>query len=283
LSASDDSRAAFFRSVIDQVLIPPQLTLSSALSALSFNKLVDLVSFAGLVETVNSATGVTLFAPNDGAFPDAVVAALKADKDLLTNVLTYHIASGSYPSALLTKGSTVVNTLYTVSNTAQKARVFDGKVNTSPLVRVDVPYNNGVFHVISSALSLPTNLNATFYSSNYNVLGDLVKAAGLSSVFAAPGVSPNYTVFAPTNEAFAALGSEIPTYLTAAEGKEDLATILTYHVVSSPIYSANIPASVKVATLQKEELTVTSVNGKVSVNAATVVNPDVIATNGVVQ
>jgi uncharacterized surface protein with fasciclin (FAS1) repeats len=106
-----------------------------------------------------------------------------------------------------------------------------------------------------------------------------VTAAGLGETLS--GTGP-FTVFAPTNEAFAALPAGTLDNLLKPENKEQLVKILTYHVVAGEVPSSAIKAG-PVKSVEGQDLTITTPNGKVMVNGATVVTADVMASNGVVH
>ncbi|MFT7020777.1 MAG: putative surface protein with fasciclin (FAS1) repeats [Cyclobacteriaceae bacterium] len=106
-----------------------------------------------------------------------------------------------------------------------------------------------------------------------------VKAAGLVETLQGEGP---FTVFAPTNEAFAALPAGTLESLLLPENKDQLIAILTYHVVSGKVMSTDLSDGMKAATVNGAEITITTVDGA-KVNGATVVMADVAASNGVVH
>jgi uncharacterized surface protein with fasciclin (FAS1) repeats len=105
-----------------------------------------------------------------------------------------------------------------------------------------------------------------------------VKAAGLVSTL--QGTGP-YTVFAPTNEAFAALPAGVVDSLLLSCNKDALTKVLTYHVVSGKVMSTDIQPG-KVATVEGQTVKL-GTSGGVTVNDANVVTADVPASNGVVH
>ena len=107
-----------------------------------------------------------------------------------------------------------------------------------------------------------------------------VKAAGLVETL--QGTGP-FTVFAPTNEAFAALPEGTLTSLLKPENKDQLVAILTYHVVSGKVMSTDLSNGQKAATVNGEMIKVKLADGKAMINGATVVAADVKASNGVVH
>lgn len=106
-----------------------------------------------------------------------------------------------------------------------------------------------------------------------------VSAAGLVETLEEPGP---YTVFAPTNQAFEALGGTLDRLLEP-QNKAELAEILTYHVVPGELTSSELSDGQKLKTVQGDTLEVRIADGEVTVNGAKVATPDVKASNGVVH
>ncbi len=107
-----------------------------------------------------------------------------------------------------------------------------------------------------------------------------VTAADLVETLQKPGP---YTVFAPTNEAFAALGEEKLTELLKPENKDELTKILTYHVVPSAALSSDLSNGQMLKTVEGQDAAVTIDGDTVKVGDATVTAADVEASNGVVH
>ncbi len=116
-------------------------------------------------------------------------------------------------------------------------------------------------------------------TENLATLVKALQAAGL--VEALSGEGP-FTVFAPTNEAFAALGTTLDDLLKP-ENKEKLAGILKYHVVSGKVMSTDLTDGQKAATLNGAEITISTKDGVKLNDKATVTAADVAASNGVVH
>jgi uncharacterized surface protein with fasciclin (FAS1) repeats len=113
-----------------------------------------------------------------------------------------------------------------------------------------------------------------------STLVEAVTAAELVDTLKAEGP---YTVFAPTNEAFAALGNEQLRELLQPENRDQLKSILTYHVVPGELTADKLEDGQKLETVQGDSLTVSISGGTVKIDDATVVRPDVDASNGVVH
>ncbi len=116
-------------------------------------------------------------------------------------------------------------------------------------------------------------------AGSFNTLVAAVKAAGLVETLQGKGP---FTVFAPTDEAFAKLPAGTVESLLKPENKEKLVAILTYHVVAGKVMAADVKTG-KVKTVNGQELDVKAWSGKVSVNGAKVTAADVAASNGVIH
>jgi uncharacterized surface protein with fasciclin (FAS1) repeats len=115
-------------------------------------------------------------------------------------------------------------------------------------------------------------------SSDHTTLVAAVKQAGLVETLS--GTGP-FTVFAPTNEAFAKVPKATLDALMKPEMKADLTKILTYHVVAGAVKAADLKDGQKLTTVQGGKLKVTIKDGKVMINGANVTIADVISSNGV--
>jgi len=112
-----------------------------------------------------------------------------------------------------------------------------------------------------------------------STLVEALTVAELAKTLEGPGP---FTVFAPTNEAFEALGNTLTTLLKPAN-QEELAEVLTYHVVPGELTSSELSDGEMLETIQGDSLEVKVKGEEVTVNGATVVTPDVEASNGVVH
>mgnify|MGYP005751804811 FL=1 len=107
-----------------------------------------------------------------------------------------------------------------------------------------------------------------------------VKAGELVDVLKGDGP---FTVFAPTNEAFAKLPAGTVENLLKPENKAQLVAVLTYHVVPGKVMSSDLKDGMKAKTAQGSEVTISLKDGKAMVNNATVTTADIEASNGVVH
>lgn len=107
-----------------------------------------------------------------------------------------------------------------------------------------------------------------------------VKAGDLVDVLKGDGP---FTVFAPTNDAFAKLPAGTVDTLLKPENKAQLVAVLTYHVVAGKVYSKDLSDGMAAKTVQGAEVKISLKDGKAMVNNATVTTADIEATNGVVH
>jgi uncharacterized surface protein with fasciclin (FAS1) repeats len=117
-------------------------------------------------------------------------------------------------------------------------------------------------------------------SADHTTLVAAVTAAGLVDVLSGDGP---FTIFAPTNAAFAALPAGTVESLLLEENKDQLTSILTFHVVAGNVLAADLSDGQVVTTLQGQELTVSIADGVVKINGATVVVADLVGSNGVIH
>lgn len=131
-----------------------------------------------------------------------------------------------------------------------------------------------------SIAALPKSIAETAMNTeSLSTLVAALKAADLAATFAEPG---DFTVFAPTNDAFADIQSTVDMLLKP-ENKEKLQNVLKYHVVSGAAMASDLSDGQELTTLQGEKLKVTIKDGVVMINDAEVVMADVDASNGVVH
>ncbi|MGS0748721.1 fasciclin domain-containing protein [Halpernia sp. GG3] len=119
----------------------------------------------------------------------------------------------------------------------------------------------------------------TIASTESKTLAAAVTAAGLVETLQSAGP---FTVFAPTDAAFADIQSSVDTLLKP-ENKAELAKVLTYHVVSGSTHAADLKDGQELTTVQGGKLHVSIKDGKVTIGNATVTTADIDASNGVIH
>ncbi len=116
-------------------------------------------------------------------------------------------------------------------------------------------------------------------AGSFNTLAAALTAAGLVDTL--KGAGP-FTVFAPTDEAFAKLPAGTVDDLLKPENKDKLVAILTYHVVPGAVMSTDLTEGMKAATVQGGEVTIT-LDGGAKVNGSAITTADIAASNGVIH
>ena len=127
---------------------------------------------------------------------------------------------------------------------------------------------------------LPDLVETAVKGEKFKTLVTALGAAGLVDTLKGKGP---FTVFAPTDEAFAKIDSETLSDLLKPENKDKLTAILTYHVISGKVKSSDIKGDMEAPTVNGKALSIKLLGGKVMINDATVVVPDVNADNGVIH
>ncbi|MEM1043377.1 MAG: fasciclin domain-containing protein [Bacteroidota bacterium] len=253
--------------------------------------LVAALIEADLVTTLQGDGPFTVFAPTNAAF-EALLADLQitADellaRDDLGDILTYHVVPGEAFSGDLSDGQmlmTVEGSMLEVDINGPTISLI-GETNTVTVTTPNIDASNGVVHLIDAVLlpeSGPTQ-NIVELAQATPDLSTLVTAlieAELVATLQGPGP---FTVFAPVNSAFDALGAEIVGRLLEDDNQALLQKVLTYHVVPGRILAADLmdgqmPTTVEGSTLEID------LDGGPTVNGVDIIATDILATNGVVH
>lgn len=264
---------------------PAKDIVDTAVSAGSFETLVAAVKAAGLVETLKGEGPFTVFAPTDQAFadlPEGTIAELlkPENKKQLQDILTYHVVPGKVLAADVVK----LSGAKTVQGQHVDIKVKDGKVTIdgAEVLKTDIETSNGVIHVIDKVI-MPADkdiVDTAVSAGSFETLVAAVKAAGLVETLKGKGP---FTVFAPTDEAFADLPDGVVADLLKPENKEKLVSILTYHVVPGKVLASEVVEMSSVKTVNGKEAAVSVSNGQAMINDAKIVATDIEASNGVVH
>ena len=229
----------------------------------------------------------TVFAPTNDAFaklPKGTVESLlkPENKDRLVQILSYHVHPGDLNLAAALGSKNVE----TVEKSPIRVAFRDGavKVNDSSLLEADIEATDGKIHVIDSVL-LPkpkeTNLLTTAQGAgSFKTLLAAAKEAGL--VPALTGKDP-LTVFAPTDEAFAALPEGTVEGLLKKENRKQLIELLTTHVVSGKVSAGDALNAKAVKSLSGSELEFAINNGLFTVNDSIIRSTGIDGGNGIIH
>ena len=138
----------------------------------------------------------------------------------------------------------------------------------------------GVAALAIASTASAADIVDTAVAGHFNTLVAAVKAAGLVETLKGPGP---YTVFAPTDEAFAKLPPGTLENLLKPENKDQLRKILTYHVVAGRVMAKDVVKLQSAKTVEGGSVTVHAGSGGVMLNNAHVIKTDIAATNGVIH
>ncbi len=135
---------------------------------------------------------------------------------------------------------------------------------------------------LAGGSKMPTKdiVDTAVSAGSFKTLTTALAAAGLVETLKGKGP---FTVFAPTDEAFAKLPAGTVESLLKPANKQKLTAILTYHVVAGNVKAADVVKLTSAKTLNGQSVTIKTVGGKVLINGATVVKADIAATNGTIH
>ena len=265
-----------------------------------FTALTAAATKAGLVSALtDSKASLTVFAPTDAAFgalakqlgfadATALVTALPASA--LASILTYHVLPTKKTAADLTAGGATQATLYSFGGapttlklaTTGGVSITDAALTSAKVVTADVAASNGVIHAIDKVLIPPGVLNVVQMAQVNPLFTTLVGAVVSANLQGTLSGAGPFTVFAPTNDAFAAIQATVASLTTA-----QLSKVLTYHVLPSQVLAANIPFGTPVATVEGEKITINAGTPPTitdtTATKASIVATDVRASNGVIH
>lgn len=321
--------------VIDKVLLPQEIidALNSGEMEEETGTLVDIVVEtealsileaavikADLVGTLSSDGPFTVFAPTDDAFV-ALLDILGDDYNslddfdtmeemaLLKDILLFHVLAAEVKSTDLSAGevgTALPDNSIEVIASGDTFVIGDASETNANITGVDIMASNGIAHTINKVLlpqsaidfvaqlQLKTIVDTAVETDDLSLLVDVLIQADAGLVETLNGEGP-FTVFAPTNAAFAALldslGDEYNSVsdFDTDEEKDLLVTILTYHVVAgTAAFSTDLSNGQEIETFQSENVTINIKDGTAHVEDATeenatVVIPDLEASNGVVH
>ena len=290
----------------DEMWIPSVDIPTTAAATTIHTSLVAALEKANLTTALKGEGPFTVFAPSDAAFTAAGISLDDFDADTLANILTYHVVSGKVMSTDLSNGmmATALNGGTLVFSISEG----NVSVNGANVILANVPVSNGVIHVIDKVMippageicydpvshtvdvtktadtcdkswipsvDIPTTATATTIHTS---LVAALEKANLTTTLKGEGP---FTVFAPTDEAFAAAGINLDDYNTD-EKIAALADILLMHVVSGKVMSSDLTDGMEATALSGDTLSF-MIGDTVSVNDATVIIADVPVSNGVIH
>ena len=273
----------------------PQSIVDVATANGSFTTLIAALEATGLDTTLSDMDSkFTVFAPTDDAFAllgQDVIDSLLADTDTLSDILTYHVISGEVDSsaAISSAGS-----LVEMVNGDSVGLSLDGDnllVNTATVILVDVAADNGVIHVIDAVLTPPAVkgtptmniVDTAVAAGDFGTLVTALQAAGLDATLA--DETQSFTVFAPTDAAFAMIDPETLNLLIA--DTDALSSVLLQHVVSGEVNSVTAytlnGSSATTASGAAIPVAINTELDTLTFGGATVQTTDIYTTNGIIH
>ncbi|WP_340154418.1 fasciclin domain-containing protein [uncultured Winogradskyella sp.] len=293
-SDDDDNGTTTPTTVVDIALANNLTSLAAALQA------------TDLVTTLQGDGPFTVFAPTNAAFADLLAATgldldnlSTTEEDLVRNILLNHVIIGETinSTALVTAGSGYASTGATGPNGENLSLYFNttsGVVlnGVSTVDNADNMASNGIVHIVDEVIGLPTI--ATFATTN-PALSTLVDALVYADTGAptvpyietvSDATAGPFTVFAPTNDAFSGLLTELNVSGLSDLGTETVNAVLLYHIVNANVQSSQLPNGTVTTlggdiTADNTAFTLTDANGRVSNIIVSLV--DIQSMNGVVH
>ncbi len=265
---------------------PTQNVVEVAAKAGQFQTLLAACKAADLAGALTGKGPFTVFAPTDAAFKrlgdDVVADLLKPEnKQKLAAILSYHVVAAQLPATKVP----AEKSLQTLQGVALPIEVVGGKVKVggANVVTADVMASNGVIHVIDTVMlppAAPNLVEVATKAGSFATLLQAAKAAGLAETLAKDGP---FTVFAPTDAAFAQLGEDAIADLLKPENNQKLAGILKHHVVAGEVKAAQAIKLTEAKTIGGTLLKLQYDGKTLRVGGAKVVTTDVMAGNGVIH
>jgi len=264
-----------------------QSIVDIAVSNPDFSTLVAALQAAELVDALSGEGPFTVFAPTNDAFaalPEGTLDSLllPENKQALTDILLYHVVSGNVLAAdvvNLTEAETLLGKNVNIS-----VDMGSVMINEANVIATDIIGSNGVIHVIDSVILPPADLadivDTAVADGRFTTLAAALGAAELVDTLKGEGP---FTVFAPTDDAFAALTAGTVESLLLPENKQQLTDILLYHVVAGKVMAEDVVTLTEAETVLGQNVTITVQDGKVFINDSEVIITDIVTSNGVIH
>lgn len=272
-------------------------------------ELVGLVD--GLADTLAASSNITIFAPTNQAFanvprdiPEGEAIEFKNDTIAIGALLANHVFKGVYPSNVITNVPTFAQTLLDISYINERQPfsnftggaynglvkngndvcVLSGEQTISTVTQADIKLGEGItIHKVDTVLSFGAPVQLFTYRAGYTALNAALEQANLNIDFGLTGADTtslnlsDYTIFVPTNDAFAKIGSVLESV-----DVRTLQDVLAYHIIPNNVIFSPSLGNVTVPSLQGTNLTFTVLpDGSAWVNNAKIVFANTILYNGV--
>ncbi len=263
----------------------PRLSITDLIvSDPNFSILEAAVVKAGLSDALAATNLYTVFAPDNAAFAasgitEATIAALPVTT--VDSILKYHVLAGFVTSTSVPVSDAVIPLLGIKLFASRNVNgVF---MNGNKVKQADISASNGVIHVIEKVLIPPTKTIAQLAAADtsFSFLVAAVTRVGLLSAISGPG---KYTVFAPTNAAFRAVGITDINAVPLAT----LDIVVKYHILATNVFASDLVNNTTAQTLQGGNIRITTPPAGVKIDGSTqpvsnITTANITATNGVIH
>jgi uncharacterized surface protein with fasciclin (FAS1) repeats len=283
-------------------VLPQNNSITSIASSVSeFSILTDALIRTGLDQTLDQSGAFTVFAPTNDAFTTFLtnnnIASLDdVSNEALTQILLNHVLDGvnkstdlttTYVSTLALGNASDTNKLSMFINTSNGV-VLNG---VSTVLQADILASNGVIHKVNAVIGLPTIVTHATANSSFSTLVSVLtdpNQPDFAGILSGNTGGP-FTVFAPTNDAFTDLNTELAPGGIASVSNANLTKVLQYHVVGEAnVLSSQLTNNMNVNTLVDQEFTINLMNNTATITDSADRESEIIATdvqcsNGVIH
>ena len=257
-----------------------------AQAAGGFDTLLAAATAGGLAEALATNGPFTVFAPTDAAFAELPQAAVNnllqpENRETLASLLQHHVVAGRIDAAGVIEAGeleSLAGTPLTVEVEGDEVRIGGVRI-----VQTDIGADNGIIHVVEQVM-FPAGFaciaTVAQRAGQFNTLLAAAEAAGLKDALSVQGP---FTVFAPTDDAFAALPEGTVENLLQPENRAELKRLLQHHIVAGRLPAEEVLAAESLETLAGTTLQVTLDGEQPRVGGADITATNVMAGNGVIH
>ena len=219
------------------------------------------------------------------------------NKDLLTNILKYHVSD----KKMMAKDITSMTSMTMLNGETANIEVKGNKVSIdgSDIIITDIETSNGIIHVIDTIMVPGVDIkppalmdkkeistadkdiiDTAIADGNFKTFITAVEAAGLKDTLKAAGP---FTVFVPSDKAFAKLPKGTLEDLLKPENKDKLIDILKYHVADKKLMATDVSSMSSLQMLNGKTVEISIKNKKIDIDGANISSTDIMASNGVIH
>ncbi|MDF1866966.1 MAG: fasciclin domain-containing protein [Saprospiraceae bacterium] len=272
----------------DDVTPTPQSIVEIAVGDAQFSTLVAALQRVDLVSTLEGSGPFTVFAPTNAAFTALGVDLATISDEALTEILLYHVVGADIASTDIADGKTYVSSAAGTGPNGTQLSLLVEKANgavtingSATVTTADVDATNGVIHIVDAVITPMSVVGHAVANDDFSSLVTTLSAASGDLVTVLSGDGP-FTVFAPVNSAFDAIAA-----VAATLTPDQLAKVLTYHVVGGNVLSTDLTNPMTVTTVNGETFTI-KLDGSPTItdaggNVSNIIFTDVQGTNGVIH